>query len=324
MPLRGKNSYFCPMSITYRLVLCLLLLLPLVNVTGQTKTTEKYKTASRQIEFRSDNDFWLSTDWYYTTGSFIEYRFLKDYDSVNQRVKGVEIGLRQEIYTPSDLRSTNTREYDRPFAGFLGLSAKLTTVVGSDFFWAEGLLGIAGPASLAEDFQRFWHGSAKLFTPPWTDQIANSFHANVYSRFGREWILRKGNLGLTMAFDTGIALGTKDINAEPGLRLFFGKRQPTHQSIAYGQLGKLYDELFFSARIGYRYVVHDAMIEGNFAGDDSVLLFDASTHLLKLELGIYWRWGKNDIKAILRHTSRQTAQSMSHAHLSFSYARSWN
>ena len=193
------------MSGTYRPFIYMILLLQLTVLSGQTSQKEKFKTGNRQIEFRADNDFWLSTDWYYTTGSFIEYRFLKSRDSVNRSKKMVEVGIGQEIYTPSDLRSTNTREYDRPFAGFLGLSAKLTMVQGPEFFWAQGLLGIAGPASLAEDFQRFWHGSAKLFTPPWTDQIANSFHANIYSRAGKEWILRDGPTGLTMAFDAGLA-----------------------------------------------------------------------------------------------------------------------
>ncbi len=324
MPAEDKNGYFYPMSGTYRALIYLLLLLQFINSFGQTQEKDKIKTAKRQIEFRADNDFWFSTDLYYTTGSFINYRVVLEADTLVGISKTIGFGIRQQLYTPSDIRSDDIRRYDRPYAGFLGLSGAYNLVEQKDFLLAEIVLGVAGPASGAEDFQNLFHENGGIDTPPWTGQLENSFHANLYAEFGREWNLNDGPLKWILAANPSIALGTRDIYLNPEMALYFGKRNSTNLSMAYNQLGPLKDELFVVLKTAYRFVFYDAMLQGNFAGDDSPFVVEANKHLFRFGLEACWRWGKNDIRVGYHYTTSETPLADSHAYGLLSYARSFN
>ncbi|PQB03509.1 lipid A-modifier LpxR family protein [Aureitalea marina] len=282
------------------------------------------QSASSQIEFRADNDFWLSTDRYYTTGSFITYRRLLNRDTTLEKTITVSTGIRQQLYTPSDIRSDIVRQYDRPYAGFLGLSGTYTLIQAQEFLIAEGVIGVAGPASGAEEFQNLFHENGGIDTPPWTAQIENSFHANLYAQFGREWNLSKNKLNWIIAAQPGLAIGTRDIYFNPEVALYFGKRNKANESVAYHQLGPLQDELFIRLITAYRFVYYDAMLEGNFLGDDSPFLVEANQHLFKFALEACWRWGKNDFRAGYHYTTSETPLAENHAFGLLSYARSFN
>jgi hypothetical protein len=308
-------KFASPLAILWSLVLCSGLL---------SQEQPVPKSVSQQIEAIADNDFWLSTDRYYTTGSFLNYRQqLGRNDSL--RTSGtLTLGLEQLLYTPDNIRDSNVATYDRPYAGFLGVSASWTGIFEQDIFSVKGLLGVAGPNSGAEEFQNLFHEKGGIDTPPWTAQIENSFHYNLYAMGGREWYFQDSSSGWSLAFMQHLALGTKDIYFQPQMNLFFGKRNYTHKSVAYRQLGPLTDELFALLRVGYRFVFHDAMLEGNFAGDDSVLLVGSNTHLFKLSLEGHWRWGKNDITAGYHFTTAEAPTTENHAYVSLSYARGFN
>ena len=285
--------------------------------------TDAFQTRFKQLEFRHDNDFWLSTDLYYTTGSFITYRVQKKADSLENVTRQWNYALRHLIYTPSNIRTDETGSYDRPYAGLLALSAEQVTVVGDRLFFLELLMGVAGPSSGAEAFQGLFHEEGGIDTPPWTDQIADSFHSNLYVGMYQEWDLRAAPWAMKLAFSPSLAIGSLDIYLQSEVVCFIGKRARMKESIAFGQLGRLQSEFFGGIRAGYRYVAHNAMIEGNAFGDDSPLTFEAEENLFLLGLEAYWRKNRNDIKVSYNFNTRETANADSHAVIALSYARSF-
>ena len=284
--------------------------------------TENYQKRYRQIEFRHDNDFWLSTDLYYTTGSIITYRVQKK-DSLESRTQQWNYRLKHLFYTPSDIRSDNPNRYDRPYAGLLALSAEHVTVVSDHLFLLELLMGVAGPNSGAEGFQGLFHEEGGIDTPPWTDQIANSFHTNLYVGFVQEWDIREAPTAMKIAFAPSLAIGSLDIYLQSDVVCYIGKRSRIEESVAYGQMGTLRSEFFGGLRLGYRYVAHNAMIEGNAFGDKSPLVFPAEENVFRLGVEGYWRRNRNDIKISYNFNTKETAQADSHAVIALSYARSF-
>ena len=79
----------------------------------------------RQIELHHDNDFLLFTDWFYTTGSFINYRTFLNEQEENRDRRQLTIGVLQIFYTPSNITETNVRLFDRPYAGFSAITTSL-------------------------------------------------------------------------------------------------------------------------------------------------------------------------------------------------------
>lgn len=297
-----------------------------LNFTGQAQDSTATRTSQerfRQFEFRHDNDFLLSTDKHYTTGSFITFRIRDKKDSLEQFNQQWNIALRHQFYTPRDIRSDNTSRYDRPYAGLLAASVEWTTARDMSLFGMELLMGVSGPSSGAQGFQDLFHSKGGIDTPPWTDQIANSFHTNLYFRFTQEWDLRTAPWAMKLAFTPSMAIGSLDIYIQPELNLYIGTRQNIRKSVAYGQLGPLNSELFGALKIGYRYVKYNAMLQGNAFGDQSLLTVPATEDLLLIGAEGCWRFYRNDIKIALKYKSSETPRATAHSVVTLSYARSF-
>ncbi|MDX1463920.1 MAG: DUF2219 family protein, partial [Marinirhabdus sp.] len=85
--------------------------------------------AEEQIDLIHDNDFLHFTDRWYTTGSFITYRkLLNELEKEQPNKRQFSIQLEQSFYTPSNILSDRIEDYDRPYAGFLGLNNSLTLI----------------------------------------------------------------------------------------------------------------------------------------------------------------------------------------------------
>jgi hypothetical protein len=66
----------------------------------------------------------------------------------------------QSMFTPEDLDAHFPSPKDRPYAGWLYAGARLYRDSGDTLDTAEAALGVVGPASLAGDLQKSWHGLA--------------------------------------------------------------------------------------------------------------------------------------------------------------------
>ena len=104
---------------------------------------------------------------------------------------------------------------------------------------------------------------------------------------------------------------------------YFGKRNPIQHTAAYNQLGVLNNELFFGIRTGYRYVVHDTMLQGNLIGDSSIFLVEPNHHLFIVNTEIYFRRGRTDIKIYYNYNSSETRNTDYHLTMTLSIARNF-
>jgi hypothetical protein len=278
-----------------------------------------------QIELRHDNDFFNSTDRYYSSGIFITYRTVANVenDTVFNRQNTFYIG--QEIYTPTDIDETDYTKFDRPYAGFLGLYAQHTIATYNWLFDFNFSVGVTGDISGAQRLQNSFHKHATVGSriPTWNAQIKNGLTVNFYFNYIREWELSSNPFKVYLALSPTTAFGTKDIYLQNDLVFYFGRRNPLHRSIAYSQIGKLKNEFFAAFRTGYRYVFHDALLEGNLIKDSSLLLMEPYHNLFIYSVEIYFRRGRNDFKLFYNVTSAETKTTEFHTFATLSVARNF-
>lgn len=275
---------------------------------------------SHQIEFRHDNDFLFLTDRYYSSGLFITYRTLLNKGFLKKGEEQLSFSLSQQVYTPSQTQATNPEVFDIPYAGFSGLTASWSVAKENELISASVLLGVAGPNSGAGGFQRWFHNALSISgSPLWVEEIANSFHINLYFNYVKEWQITPAPFGVRFALKPNIALGSRDIYAEPEAIFYLGRRSKVQNTIAYDRLGSLEREIYFALRFSYRQVFHNGLIEGNLFGNNSIRTKDPENSIYKLGLDFYHRSKKNDYKLGLRYNSRQTAPARSHRYLMLAY-----
>lgn len=277
-----------------------------------------------QVEIKHDNDFTLFTDRYYSSGLFLTYRKrLKNGISKNN-TEQLSFTLRQQVYTPSQTRSTNSALFDMPYAGFSGLTTKWSLATETEFFETSILLGVAGLNSGAGGFQRWFHNIISISESPlWIDEISTSFHVNNYTSYAKEWQLAFSPFGVYFAAKPNIALGTKDIYIEPEAVFYFGSRNTIDKSSAYHSIGSLDSETYFTLRGSLRRVFYNGLLEGNLLGDNSPFVITPSRNLFRLGLDFQHRFKRNSYKVGLRYNSPETALAKAHQYLILSYGLSF-
>jgi len=298
------------------------ILLALVGCCSCLFSQKAYEPASyaKQLELSHDNDYALFTDRYYSSGLFLTYRTLLKRKLSSTKAHQLDFKLGQEIYTPSQSRSLNTATFDRPYAGFSGLQTRWSIGSQNTLFNTSLLVGLAGLNSGAGGFQRWFHRVVSIDDSPlWIGELNDSFHINLNFSYVREWVLSSKPFGIRFAIDPEVALGTRDIFLEPKASLHFGRRNNASQSIAYNRLGSNAREIYFSLDLGYRFVVHNGLIEGNLLGDNSPLLKDPENSIVRIGLNLNHRFNRNDFKIGFQFNSAETPEARSHKFLSLGY-----
>lgn len=148
-------------------------------------------------------------------------------DDSRQFNLGVAIG--QMIYTPEDTERVSLVRDDRPYAGWLygALAFVSKTDRVADTLEIQG--GMVGPASLAEQAQRFVHDLRDLDEPRgWDNQLSNEPGVVVY--YERKWRLLREEffhgLGYDFIVHGGVALGNVATYGAGGGEARFGWRLP--------------------------------------------------------------------------------------------------
>lgn len=288
-----------------------------------SQSSDETKSYGHQLEIRHDNDFFLFTDRYYSSGLFISFR--------TQLEKGLfgtseqlSFQLRQEVYTPSQTQSMNSDLFDRPYVGFTGFWTTWSMAKQNELFKVGAMVGIAGLNSGAGGFQRWFHRTLSITDSPlWVDELENSFHLNVYFSYIKEWELEPNPFGIRIAILPEVALGSRDVYAGSDMTFHFGRRNSIGNSIAFERLGTGIREIYFALWAGYRQVIYNGLIEGNLFGDDSPVLREAKNSILRFGFDMNHRCNQNDYKIGIRYNTKETPNSKSHVYLQLSYALSW-
>jgi len=259
----------------------ILLLLLTFYVNGQNTYLEK--DFQKQIELQHDNDFLVLTDRYYTSGLFLSYRYRLKNGIIKKGNEQIELKLIQEIFTPFEIQSTNIKEFDRSYAGFLGFGTTWSSASKNHLISIGSVIGIVG----------------------------------------REWELAPNPFGVRFALKPSVAIGSRDIYFEPEAILYFGRKNKISNSIAFNQLGSNKREVYFSFRFAYRSVFYNGLIEGNLFGDNSLVLRETENSLLRMGFDFHNRNNHNNYKFGIRYNSSEAVNSQVHKFIILSYAYSF-
>lgn len=294
------------------------------NLWAQSAPKDTLSIPNQQLELRHDNDFLLTTDQYYSSGLFLTYRRIFKKPHFRNSTSQFDIGLSQQVYTPSNTESELLEDYDRPYAAFTGLTLSYGAANSRWLYSGAVQFGQAGPDSGAGGFQRWYHTAIVISEPPaWVGEIDNSFHINSYVSVIREWELDVNPFGIRFAPSLNAAAGTKDVYIEPEVALHFGRRNALHESSAYCRLGSVQREIYFTLKASYRFVSYNALIEGHPSGDDSPLVFGPEKGVMRIGLDLHHRIKRNDYKVSYRYLGPEVPGNNGHNYLILSYALSF-
>lgn len=279
---------------------------------------------NHQVGIHHDNDFFTLTDRYYSSGLYLSYKHRLKKGLLKKGSEQLSFRFGQQAYTPAQTRSENIEEFDRPYAGFLGLWSNWSWGLANTIVDVEILTGIAGPASGAAEFQSWYHTAVAISDPPlWVNQLENSFHLNLYARYTLEWHLSDNPFSVIIASRPQLALGSRDIYVQPEVMAYFGRRAFGAVSIANDRLTNGTKELYVAIGGAYRFVGYNGLIEGNGFGDSSSFTTEVENSLFILKFDFRHRNGPNDYIVGYRFMSSETPMGLDHQYLTLTYARSF-
>lgn len=278
----------------------------------------------QQITFKIDNDQFVNTDRYYTSGIFFSYKkdlkdnFIFKKEEVSKTMLNFTVG--NEIYTPTNLNSFDVTEFDRPYAGWLFGRLETGKIKKNSASFIAFETGITGKESLSGGLQVWLHdflGFDDLLT--WTDQIALKWLFNLQYRHLHGWELNKYS---NIYMEVNPSIGTKDIFLENTIHYFFGRFNELKNSSRLGLIDATSTNEFYGlVSLGHRYVAHNTLIQGSLFEDDILFTTNIARHLLKFRFGGVYKNKRNTFKLIYNFNSKETPRSKSHGFGTFIYSR---
>jgi len=230
----SKNTIFFWVYECKRYYTVSLLFLSLLSFAQRIDNTASFREIKSNQYFRYyfDNDFFASTDYYYTQGHNFELvspKLLKN--PINKlfiKLKNSEqkygLSFEQAGFTPTNFESDEILYDDRPYAAAIMLKSFLvsTDTIHKATFSSTLSFGIIGPFSSAEEIQSKIHEWIGRQIPlGWQYQIKNDVILNYDISYEKQ-LYRLNNL-FALNFNAKLRLGTMNTNISGGLTTTFGK-----------------------------------------------------------------------------------------------------
>lgn len=187
-----------------------------------------------------ENDIFAGIDEQYTNGTFLRYapprndlpgwaRWARNEAAplVGPADWQVTYGLGQAMFTPADITLTNPPLDDRPYAGFLFVTAALSADRGDRLDTLALDIGVTGRPSLAEQTQKFIHRFIGDDPNGWGTQLGTEVAFRVlyeqHRRYGTGPRPDFWGLEFDAIPQAGFAAGTLDVSATGALTLRAGQ-----------------------------------------------------------------------------------------------------
>ena len=195
--------HVCTLTKTGCLLFLALMIMPAVPLNAFGEHVEDWQLTSGYWSIQFENDYFtFSGDGHYTNGTEISRlvsnpgpawleglgRWLPFF-YLDEDQSAINYSVGQKIFTPEDLDQTALISDDRPYAGYLYLSAELVSRISRSDSLDTGnvleiTLGVVGPASGASGVQEYFHKVFGSDEPMgWDNQLKNELGLLVsYSR----------------------------------------------------------------------------------------------------------------------------------------------
>ena len=304
----------------YKLIwFCMLLLMSFL-----IKAQDKANIYSKELRLTIDNDVFTSfdRDQYYSSGIYLDYRWFSK-ERVNKNKIIHSISFHQRIYTPRRVSWSDPADFDRPYAGLLGLSFnKEFYFKEKDYLKISFELGLIGPNTKTDNFHITWHTVLNIPIPAgWEYQIANSPVINFHATYARKLL---GNEIFDLYSESHISTGTVFNQFSEELLVRFSLLKNLATSILFGEnLGsplpsknnkKIIESYFFYAP-GFIYNAYNATIEGNIVGPQSPHTEIAKSWLIQNRIGFSLGWQRFDLLTTYYFKTKETLDAEAHQYV---------
>lgn len=325
MKLASKNeaSNFSPKEALLNLIFGLYRIFLLLVL---STTLLHAQDVNEQLVFTLSNDKFADDDKYFTNGLYFNYKRIlpKSFflEKTNDNKLQLNIGIGNEIYSPTSISSVSSADFDRPFAGWLFARLAVGSIQQKKAFFVITETGITGKESLAGTLQVALHDFFNIDSrPTWKDEISFKWLVN----FKTNHVFDVGsNSNNAFQYRISPSFGTKDIFLENEVSYFFGRLNSFQNSSRTAIVGKgALKEFYGYVSAGYKYVVHNTLIQGGIFADNDAFTTDITNHILKAAVGAVLQSKRNLFKVSYHFNTKETPLSTSHIYGSLSYSRSF-
>lgn len=289
---------------------CRFLLFFLIPVFGFTQSK-----SNLEIGIQTDNDSFVSTynDYYYTNGLFAFANYLSAKSTPEKRIiHGFRIG--QQIYNPRNMKSPFPEDHDRPYAGYLFTEYNATKMYQSNKVLGISFrLGIVGPDSKAEDFQKWMHNAFQFgHLIGWENQIRNLLAVQFAINYSKPILSGIQTDKIDFHFTTQAEIGTAFNSATIGTLTRFSLSKsivPMQNSNFYNGLGDTKKELYFYILPKINLQLYDATIQGSLFNNNSPVTFNLNPIRFKGEAGLKFKYEHYTLSCIFNCTTKEIKSS---------------
>jgi hypothetical protein len=242
--------------------------------------------AQKYVSINVDNDLYLGTDRYYSSGIFIEYGKISTPRTVNNKSKGftsIQWTLGQEITTPSYRYSKEITKLDYPYNGWLYIQFKKENFksLWSGFSYGFQFGTTGSEESLAKQMQNFYHTYfLNLPKLSWINPQPQAFHLNFFTNYFKGFKLCKN---LNLVSNPKLMLGTYNTFLSTRLGFQYGKTK--HYSFFNNSFTTNNNDISFYLGTHLTYSFHNYSFSGSLFRENSSFINYPKKLNKKIELG---------------------------------------
>lgn len=253
---------------------------------------------SKEISLITDNDLFVSikNDRYYTSGIFLNYKYLSKKKNELLVKKIIEWKIGHEMFTPYKATVKSVLKHDRPFAAHLYGAFSINRVYKNNRILKTILqFGVLGKSAYGQELQDFIHdiyGFKKAVG--WQHQIKNAVALNFNATYIK-LITKKKTNSFDISWINKAKAGTIYTNIATGFygRIAFNPLQKIANSIAFNtNLNnkntnfKREIESFIYVNPMLRYAFFDGTLQGSFLNSKSEVTNKLVPLIFTLEIGL--------------------------------------
>ena len=267
------------------------------------------------IGLQLDNDSFTSTynDFYYTNGLFLYgSRLAKSTTATTKIIHSFRVG--QQIYNPRWVKATLLENQNRPYAGYLFAEYTTTRISEANRVQANTFqIGIVGPGSGAEGFQKWMHRSFGFGDlKGWGNQIQNTI-ALQYQRLYVKPIwaaLSSNRVDFNLYGKTVVGTAFDGISAGFLARVRLSEQGASlHATNYYNELSEAPEAFYFFALPKINLQCYDATIQGSLCDHKSILTYDLRPLRFTMEAGIRYKYQQFNFSYTAIYSSKEIENS---------------